>query len=90
MAAIFLNDIGANPYILAEEGDATAKNVKVRSFTYREPDNPSHEAVIEDSSGRLVASLTEAIPSVEYGGWVHGLAIQSLPSGYVIVALMTE
>ena len=90
MAAVFLNDLGANPYILAEEGAATGKKVKVRAFVYREADNPAHEAVIEDSSGRLVVSLTDAAPSVEYDGWVHGLTVRSLPSGYVIVPLMSK
>ena len=89
MAAIFLNDIAGNPYILAEAGVATGANVKVREFRYREMDNPSHEAVIMDGRGRLVASLTEASPTVEFGGWVNGLTVDTMNSGYVVVSLMT-
>jgi hypothetical protein len=90
MAAIFLNDVGGNPYILAEEGVATIANVKVRAIQYREMDTPAHEAVIFDGRGRLVASLTEASPTLEYHGWVNGLTVNDLPSGYVVVSLVTN
>ena len=90
MAAIFLNDLSGNPYILAEEGLATVASVKVRVFQYREMDHPTHEANIYDGRNRLVASLNEANPTVEYHGWVNGLDVVDLPSGYVIVSLLTD
>lgn len=90
MAAVFLNDLSGNPYVLAEEGLASSASVKVRAFHYQEADNPSHEAIILDSRDRLVASLTESNPTVEFHGWVNGLKVDQLKSGYVVVSLLTN
>ena len=91
MAAVFLNDLGANPWVLAEEGVATDKNVKVSEFSYQEVDRPKHVAEIMDyREGRVVARLTPEHPRITFRGWVHGLNVTRLDSGYVVVSLLTE
>lgn len=91
MAAVFLNDLGANPWVLAEEGVATMQNVKVSELSLQEVDRPKHVAEIMDTrSGRLVARLTPEHPRMTIRGWVHGLDVTRLDSGYVVVALLTE
>ena len=87
MAAVFLNDIGSNPWILAEKGVVTAKSVKAYSFTYHEPDETDHVAELSDVHGRLVARLDSTIRSQRCNGWVHGLTVDRLDSGYVLVSL---
>ena len=87
MASVFGNDTGSNPWLLAEVGEVTTKNVKVASFTYSEPASADHVAEISDSHGRLVARLDDSLRSIRFDGWVHGLTVDALDSGYVIVAL---
>lgn len=87
MAAIFLNDMAANPWLVAETGTVTDKNVRVYSLTYHEPSSAAHVAELSDSHGRLVARLDSAIRSHRFGGWVHGLTVDRLDSGYVLVTL---
>ena len=87
MAGPVVNDTAANPWTLAEVGKVTDKNVKVASFTYCEPTSPAHAAEISDSHGRLVARLDDGIRAIRFDGWVHGLTVDKLDSGYVIVAL---
>mgnify|MGYP001601077824 CR=1 FL=1 len=90
MAATFLNDLGANPWVLAEQGVASTKNVAVSTFSYQEADRPKHVAEIEDNDGRLVARLTPGQPIFHYYGWVKGLNVTRLDSGYVLASLRTE
>ena len=89
MAAIFLNDVSANPWILAEVGDVTPspKNVHIKTLQYLERDNSTHVAEIHDSAGHLIARLTEDQPSSNDIGWVKGLKVERLDSGYVICTL---
>lgn len=89
MAAVVVNDLGGNPWTLAEVGLATSANVKVRTFMLLEAE-PDGVAEILDVNDRLVVRLTEAQPSMEYGGWVHGLNVDRLDSGYVLVSLLTS
>ena len=90
MAAVVVNDIAANPWVLAEVGQAAKQNVKVASFTYCEPASPAHVAELSDINGRLVARLDEGVRAVRFDGWVHGLTVDKLDSGYVIVALAPD
>ena len=91
MAAVFLNDIGANPWVLAEQGVASTKNVKITELSYQEADRPKHVAEIVDNvSGRLVARLTPDQPRMWVDGWVHGLYVERLDSGYVLASLRSE
>ena len=87
MAAVVVNDISANPWVLAEVGQAARQNVKVALFTYCEPASPGHVAELSDVNGRLVARLDDGVRSMRFDGWVHGLTVDKLDSGYVIVAL---
>jgi len=87
VAAVVANDLAGNPWVLAEVGEATAKSVKVASFTYCEPASSDHVAELHDIDGRLVARLDEGVRSMRLDGWVHGLTVDRLDSGYVIVAL---
>ena len=87
MAAVVANDLAANPWLLAEVGVATTQNVKVASGTYCEPAAPDHAAELSDSHGRLVVRLDDGVRAIRFDGWVHGLTVDKLDSGYVIVAL---
>ena len=90
MAAVFINDLGANPWVLAEVSVASTKNVKVSTFSYQEPDRPKHVAELADTTGRVVARLTPDQPIFHYNGWVKGLEVTRLDSGYVLASLATE
>lgn len=87
MAAIFLNDISSNPWVLAEVGAVTAQNVKVASFTLCEPMSPAHVADLEDGHGRPILQLNEEQRNIRFDGWCHGLTVKRLDSGYIVVAL---
>ena len=87
MAAVVVNDLAANPWLIAEVGAVATQNVKVTSFTYCEPASPDHVAELSDSHGRLVARLDDGVRTMRFDGWVHGLTVDKLDSGYVIVAL---
>ena len=87
MAAIFVNDLGANPWVVAEVGPVTTQNVKVASFSYCEPCNPAHVVDLEDGAGRPLLQLNEGQRNIRFDGWVHGLTVRRLDSGYVVVAL---
>ena len=90
MAAVFLNDLGANPWVLAEQGLASPKNVKVSTFSYQEADRPKHVAELADTQGRVVARLTPEQPIFHYNGWVKGIDVTRLDSGYVLASIGTE
>ena len=87
MAAIAFNDLSSNPWVLAEEGPATERNVKVASFTLCEADSPAHVADLDDSHGRPILQLNDSQRNVRFDGWVHGLTVARLDSGYIVVAL---
>lgn len=87
MATVFGNDTSSNPWILADEGDVTDKSVKVASFTYCEPDSPAHAVDLFDGHNRPILQLNETQRNIRFDGWVHGLRVERLDSGYVIVAL---
>ena len=89
MAMVFVNDIGANPWIIAEAGLVTDKQIKVRSFTYCEPDSPAHVVDFSDADGRPLFRLSDDKRNVDFAGWVHGLTVDQLDSGYVVVSLMS-
>ena len=89
MAAILVNDLGGNPWVLAEAGTASTKNVKVYEFSFHEWDHPDHIAEVVDNDGRLVARLTPTHPTKRHYGWVKGLKMDVLNSGYVLASLMT-
>ena len=88
MAAVFINDLGGNPWVLAEKGVATTKGQRIWALTYHEPDNSAHVAEISDSKGRLVARLDSVVRTQRLNGWVNGLTVDRLDSGYVIASLL--
>lgn len=90
MAGIFLNDTGSNPWIIAEAGEVFTQNVQIASFTYCEADSPAHVVDIADVNGRYILQLNDQQRNIRFDGWVHGLTIPKLESGYVVVALKTE
>ena len=90
MAMVFGNDIGANPWIVAETGLVTEKQIKIRSFNYCEPDSSAHQVDFSDSDGRTLFSLTDTQRFIEFEGWVHGLTVDRLDSGYVVISLMSN
>ena len=87
MAGVLTNDLSGNPWVIAEAGDVTDKNLKVASFTYCEPDSPAHVVDIADSHGRDLLQLNDQQRNIRFDGWVHGLSIPRLDSGYLVVAL---
>ena len=87
MAAIFVNDTSSNPWVLAEVGKVTDQNMKVASFTLCEPMSPAHVADLEDGHGRPILQLNEEQRNIRFDGWVHGLKVARLDSGYIVVAL---
>ena len=89
MAGNFVNDIGANPWIIAEQGFVTDKQIKVRSLNFCEWDAPDHVVDISDGDGRTLFRLAEGQRDIQFEGWVHGLTVDRLDSGYVIVSLMS-
>ena len=90
MAMVFGNDIAANPWIVAETGVVTDKQIKIRSLTYCEPDASSHIADFSDADGRPLFRLSDDKRNIDFGGWVHGLTVDQLDSGYVVVSLMSS
>ena len=90
MAMVYVNDIGANPWIVAEVGLVTDKQIKVRSFTYCEPDSPSHIVDFSDADGRPLFRLSDDKRDVQFEGWIHGLTVDQLDSGYVVVSLLSQ
>lgn len=89
MAQVFLNDIGYNPWTLAEVGPVTDSNVKVAYFSWQEGMSADHEATLIDSHGRPVCTLRDDQRTIDFNGWVHGLTVERLDSGYVLVSLAT-
>ena len=89
MAGNFVNDIGANPWVVAEVGVVSDKQIKVRSLNYCEPDSPAHVVDFSDADGRTLFQLNDTQRFIEFEGWVHGLTVDKLDSGYVIVSLMS-
>ena len=90
MAGNFVNDIGANPWIIAEQGFVTDRQIKVRSFTYCENDAPDHVVDLSDADGRTLFRLTDDKRNIDFHGWVHGLQVDRLDSGYVIISLLSQ
>ena len=90
MALVLVNDIGANPWIVAEAGLVTDKQIKLCSLTYCEPDSPAHVVDFSDADGRPLFRLDDAKPAIRFDGWVHGLTVDRLDSGYVVVSLLSQ
>ena len=90
MAMVFVNDTAANPWIVAEAGLVTDRQIKIRSFTYCEPDSPAHIVDFSDADGRPLFRLTDDKRDVQFEGWVHGLSVDRLDSGYVVVSLVSQ
>ena len=90
MAGIFLNDTGSNPWVIAEVGSVFTQNVQIASFTYCEADSSAHAVDIADAAGRYILQLNDQLRNIRFDGWIHGVTIPRLDSGYVVVALKTE
>lgn len=87
MAAIAINDLSSNPWIIAEEGLANLSNVKVTTLVHKEPDDPAHVAEIVDSKGKLAFRFDSDDRKIDDAGWIHGLTVDRLDSGYILVYL---
>lgn len=90
MAAIFLNDLSANPWVIAEQGVATSKSVRVGSVRYVEPASPAHVVDLSDGHGRPILRLDDANREFRLHGWINGLTVDRLDSGYLVVSLLTD
>ncbi len=85
MANVFVNDLASNPWIIAETGLVSTKNVKIAQIKHEEPDEPNHVAEVVDRHGRIVSRFSADRRTNEHVGWVHGLSIDQLDSGYLLV-----
>mgnify|MGYP001558118428 CR=1 FL=1 len=82
-----VNDLSGNPWVLAEQGEASPKQVRVGAFIYCAPATSGAVAELEDSHGRIILQLDDSLRQVQWNGWVHGITVRRLDSGYVVVVL---
>lgn len=80
-----LNDLSANPWVIAEVGEVTTKNIKVSEIKYFEPDDASHVVELVNTAGKLLARFDEDHREVDHGGWFNGITVDRLDSGYLLL-----
>lgn len=90
MAGVALNDLSSNPWVIAEVGEVTSSNVKVLELIHHEPDEDTHVAELVDRHGKIAFRFDSSSRKVEHAGWIHGLTVEKLDSGYILVYLASH
>ncbi len=80
-----LNDLSSNPWVIAEVGEVTTKNIKVAEIKHYEPDNVDHVVELVNTAGHLLARFDEEHRTVDRGGWLNGITVSRLDSGYLLL-----
>ena len=90
MASVSINNLSSNPWVIAEVGEVTNSNIKVMELIHLEPDDPTHVAEIVDRKGKIAFRFDSSSRKVEHAGWIHGLTVDKLDSGYVLAYLASH
>ena len=90
MAGVSINDLSSNPWVLAEVGEVKATNAKFTTLVHHEPDSSVHVAELVDSHGKIVARFDENSRQVDQLGWIRGLTVEKLDSGYILAYLASS
>ncbi len=80
-----LNDLTSNPWVIAEAGLVTKKNLKVAEIKHFESDDASHVVELVNKDGHLLARFDDEHKEVDHGGWFNGITVSRIDSGYLLL-----
>ncbi len=80
-----INDLTSNPWVIAEQGEVTTKNIKVAEIKYHEPDDDAAVVELVNKNGHLLARFDDDHREVDHGGWFNGITVDRIDSGYLLL-----